>query len=67
MDINVPVIYETETEGYLCFNHAVIRALAGVPVTANADDSRQSDYNMGPSRCVACYKGESINCGEFKT
>ena len=60
MDIYAPVIFSTATEYFLCFNHAVKRAMAGYPVEAVADDSRDSEYNMGPSSCVACRKDETI-------
>lgn len=62
MSINASVIYSTNKESHLCFNHAVKRAISGIPVRAEIDDQVRTV-------CVACYnyegggtqKGESIH------
>jgi len=53
MNIDLKIRFSTEEIGWLCFRHAVKRALAGEDVKVDIDDF-DSEYYMGSTSCKDC-------------
>lgn len=53
--MNLDVKFEANNGDWLCFTHAVQRALTGEPVEPVVDDFT-SDHDMRDTNCVECYK-----------
>lgn len=54
MAIELQVKYSTEDAAWLCFRHAVKRAMAGEDVQVEVDDYYDNEYYVGTISCVDC-------------
>lgn len=57
MELNIRIRYSTESASWLCFRHAVQRAMKGEDVSTDVNNY-DSEHYMGRTSCVDCEEEE---------
>ncbi len=61
MEIKIQARFHTEEISWLCFRHAILRALSGEDVELELDDY-DSEYYHGPRVCEDCKRERAERC-----